>query len=38
MRKTRTEIELRIARLEANGIQNAKLVAKWRRILKNFKD
>lgn len=35
MKKTRNEIELRIERLKANGIQNAKLIAKWERILRS---
>lgn len=36
MRKTRAEIELRIASLEARGIRNERLVAKWKRILRKI--
>lgn len=36
MKKTRNEIELRIATLQSKGIQNAKLVAKWERILRRM--
>lgn len=35
MKKTRAEIELRIAKLKTNPIENAKLIKKWERILRN---
>lgn len=35
---TRLEIENRIAKLSINMEKNARLVAKWKRILKNIKD
>ena len=35
---TRLEVENRIAKLPINMEKNARLVAKWKRILKNIKD
>jgi hypothetical protein len=38
MVRTRLEVENRIAKLSINMEKNARLVAKWKRILKNIKD
>lgn len=38
MARTRLEVENRIAKLSVNMEKNARLVAKWKRILKNIKD
>ncbi len=38
MVRTRLEVENRIAKLSVDMEKNARLVAKWKRILKNIKD
>lgn len=38
MVRTRLEVENRIAKLSVDMEKNAKLVAKWKRILKTIKD
>ena len=38
MEMTREQIILRIERLKRNPVENAKLIKKWERILRNHKD
>lgn len=38
MEKTKEQIILRIERLKRNPVENAKLIKKWERILRNYKD
>lgn len=38
MEKTKEQIILRIKRLKRNPVENAKLIKKWERLLRNYKD
>lgn len=38
MEMTREQIILRIERLKRNHVENANLIKKWERILRNYKD
>lgn len=38
MEKTKEQIILRIERLNRNPVENAKLIKKWERLLRNYKD
>ena len=38
MEKTKEQIILRIERLKRNPVENANLIKKWERILRNYKD